>query len=76
MDVWRAKSCGPRAFVNPSEGLSCVEMAESINWSVATQSRRAKCLISMCRVRRVGRWAFAIAIAAALSSNRAVAESS
>ena len=41
---------------------------------MATQSRRAKCLMSRCRVRRVGRLAFAMAMAAALSSYIGIAE--
>jgi len=66
--VWRAKSCGSSDVVKPSAGLSCVEMADNINWSVETQSRREMCVLSMWRVRRVGRLALAIATAAALSS--------
>ena len=42
---------------------------------MATQSSSAKCLISRCLVRRVGRLALAMAIAAALSSYIGIAES-
>ena len=73
--VCLANRCGPRDFVIPSAGLSCVEMDERMSWSVETQSRSAKCLMSIWRVLRVGRWALAMAIAARLSSYRGVADS-
>ena len=59
--------------MRPSAGLSWVEIDMRISWSVATQSIKAKCLMSMWRVRLVGLLALAMAMAASLSSYNGVA---
>ena len=59
--------------MRPSAGLSWVEIDMRISWLVDTQSIKAKCLMSMWRVRLVGLLALAMAMAASLSSYNGVA---
>ena len=54
VDVCQAKKRGASDLFRPSVDLFCVDIANNIFWPVATQSKRANLLISMCLVYQVG----------------------